>query len=526
MGGARLLQQRQKKNRAKALERKKIAAELHKFKTNPDQQNQQPEKNHSRKFKEITFREDEENFAKEMLALCSDQPSSIQSQQQEGMKRRENEEEFTQVQNRNCRRKKLVEIEIVEKARKQDKVTLSTSTMTQRKEKELAESWDDLLNEIRTNYSALPPTAVPSPPPPTQAPSARRTVKEIVIEEKDPSHRQKRRNYREKLDDLIIRDYMENASDLGLDELGKLQVSLSQTLDFLDSQTKMEDLQEESLKDPNFIAFKTGRRKGRGIVEEQEDDDDEQEEKKEKKKLGRGKGKKKTIENVEDLKKDFGMRFQHGGTMEMNEKAIIIQGKSKEDEAEAGEEEEDEIEIEIEQEIEIEEDEDDSIKSRIDIEGLNDTFRMLILDDRKNQFEIFYELNDKEKQKINKLAAFYNLHTRLGNTGSGGQNRSLIISKTSSSCLPANTKQLQIFIRSSTKWKRMKNKQKNSDPFSKPSSSSSRNTLIADPIPQNNIGFKLLSKSGWNGGGLGASKQGIVDPIAVTIKKNRLGLGF
>jgi GT2 family glycosyltransferase len=45
------------------------------------------------------------------------------------------------------------------------------------------------------------------------------------------------------------------------------------------------------------------------------------------------------------------------------------------------------------------------------------------------------------------------------------------------------------------------------------------------PIHENNIGHRLLLKLGWNGGGLGANEQGIVEPIAVTVRKKGQALG-
>ena len=45
------------------------------------------------------------------------------------------------------------------------------------------------------------------------------------------------------------------------------------------------------------------------------------------------------------------------------------------------------------------------------------------------------------------------------------------------------------------------------------------------PIHENNVGHRMLRALGWTGGGLGASGSGIVEPIAVTLKKGRAGLG-
>lgn len=47
------------------------------------------------------------------------------------------------------------------------------------------------------------------------------------------------------------------------------------------------------------------------------------------------------------------------------------------------------------------------------------------------------------------------------------------------------------------------------------------------PIDRGNLGYKLLSKAGWQEGqGLGASEQGIAAPLAVTHHKGNTGLGF
>jgi len=48
----------------------------------------------------------------------------------------------------------------------------------------------------------------------------------------------------------------------------------------------------------------------------------------------------------------------------------------------------------------------------------------------------------------------------------------------------------------------------------------------AAPISETNLGNKLLKSMGWTGGGLGASGQGIAQPITATIKNNKCGLGF
>jgi hypothetical protein len=40
-------------------------------------------------------------------------------------------------------------------------------------------------------------------------------------------------------------------------------------------------------------------------------------------------------------------------------------------------------------------------------------------------------------------------------------------------------------------------------------------------IQTDNIGYKLLQKSGWTGGGLGAKGQGMNYPIAVNQRNNR-----
>lgn len=49
---------------------------------------------------------------------------------------------------------------------------------------------------------------------------------------------------------------------------------------------------------------------------------------------------------------------------------------------------------------------------------------------------------------------------------------------------------------------------------------------FAPPIDDNNLGSKILQKMGWSGGGLGATGQGIENPIEVVFKNNKRGLGF
>lgn len=45
-------------------------------------------------------------------------------------------------------------------------------------------------------------------------------------------------------------------------------------------------------------------------------------------------------------------------------------------------------------------------------------------------------------------------------------------------------------------------------------------------MDENNVGNQLLRAMGWQGGGLGASQQGIVDPVFAVMKSNKHGLGF
>jgi hypothetical protein len=49
--------------------------------------------------------------------------------------------------------------------------------------------------------------------------------------------------------------------------------------------------------------------------------------------------------------------------------------------------------------------------------------------------------------------------------------------------------------------------------------------VATHPIHENNIGHKMLRALGWRGGGLGTNGGGIVEPIAVSLKKGRAGLG-
>lgn len=53
------------------------------------------------------------------------------------------------------------------------------------------------------------------------------------------------------------------------------------------------------------------------------------------------------------------------------------------------------------------------------------------------------------------------------------------------------------------------------------------NGKVADEpkLDTKNIGFKLMQKLGWKGGGLGVKDDGIVDPITAQIKIGRKGLG-
>ncbi|XP_052860566.1 NF-kappa-B-repressing factor-like [Anopheles cruzii] len=44
-------------------------------------------------------------------------------------------------------------------------------------------------------------------------------------------------------------------------------------------------------------------------------------------------------------------------------------------------------------------------------------------------------------------------------------------------------------------------------------------------LQDENIGFKMLQKQGWSGGGLGSGESGITEPIAATKRKGKHGLG-
>uniref|UniRef100_A0A2M4CH62 NF-kappa-B-repressing factor n=2 Tax=Anopheles darlingi TaxID=43151 RepID=A0A2M4CH62_ANODA len=61
----------------------------------------------------------------------------------------------------------------------------------------------------------------------------------------------------------------------------------------------------------------------------------------------------------------------------------------------------------------------------------------------------------------------------------------------------------------------------------KDSEDAASNGKVADEpkIDTKNIGFKLMQKLGWKGGGLGVKDDGIVDPITAQIKIGRKGLG-
>ncbi|CAM6028796.1 unnamed protein product [Sphagnum balticum] len=51
-------------------------------------------------------------------------------------------------------------------------------------------------------------------------------------------------------------------------------------------------------------------------------------------------------------------------------------------------------------------------------------------------------------------------------------------------------------------------------------------SLAPEILPETNIGFKLLKKSGWKEGtGLGASEQGRLAPLETHIKQDRRGIG-
>jgi len=40
------------------------------------------------------------------------------------------------------------------------------------------------------------------------------------------------------------------------------------------------------------------------------------------------------------------------------------------------------------------------------------------------------------------------------------------------------------------------------------------------------VGLKLLKKLGWKGGGLGKNETGIINPVEVTLRSDKVGLGM
>jgi len=57
--------------------------------------------------------------------------------------------------------------------------------------------------------------------------------------------------------------------------------------------------------------------------------------------------------------------------------------------------------------------------------------------------------------------------------------------------------------------------------------STMREEALATPLPETNIGFKLLKQMGYKeGSGLGKQSDGRVDPVSVTLKRGRVGLGL
>lgn len=51
-------------------------------------------------------------------------------------------------------------------------------------------------------------------------------------------------------------------------------------------------------------------------------------------------------------------------------------------------------------------------------------------------------------------------------------------------------------------------------------------SIASTPIHEENVGHKMLTKLGWSGKGLGVKEQGVVEPIGVVIKNNKLGVGI
>ena len=69
--------------------------------------------------------------------------------------------------------------------------------------------------------------------------------------------------------------------------------------------------------------------------------------------------------------------------------------------------------------------------------------------------------------------------------------------------------------------KKNKQKKKNNE-----TSTPNSKTLEFAPIDDSNIGHKILQKLGWSKGqGLGTQNEGISEPLPLTIRKKRSGLG-
>uniref|UniRef100_A0A7S3LY53 G-patch domain-containing protein n=1 Tax=Palpitomonas bilix TaxID=652834 RepID=A0A7S3LY53_9EUKA len=56
--------------------------------------------------------------------------------------------------------------------------------------------------------------------------------------------------------------------------------------------------------------------------------------------------------------------------------------------------------------------------------------------------------------------------------------------------------------------------------------SSSGAGQVYEEIPSSNVGYQLLQKLGWQGGGLGREGKGITAPIPASMKKGRRCIGY
>jgi len=164
-----------------------------------------------------------------------------------------------------------------------------------------------------------------------------------------------------------------------------------------------------------------------------------------------------------------------------------------------------------------------------ELHAVNKTIRAFLSDDALQSVP-FAPMNRCQRLQLHNLCNCYALRTKSFGSGSG---RFPSVYKTQSTTLiPMVTITATIEFLSACTIETLKQSLVSSNPMDaiNRSTPAVKAGLVvgqfAPPIDERNLGNKILQKMGWNGGGLGATGQGIQNPIEVIFKNNKRGLGF